>query len=214
MLAIFAALAAFAGCYYLLIRLFLAATKGSHLTIPQMIGKMDEPYRSVCRRLYADHADRFRHARGSSHNHQAWEGGYLDHIEEVMNYAILFYLAEKSTGRPMPFTLAEALCVLFLHDLEKPWRFEPGENGEWVENASMKTKPQKAAFRLDMLARYGIALTPTMDNAMKYVEGEHEDYSNARRVSSELAAFCHLCDSWSARGRHDYPKKGDPWSGR
>lgn len=185
-----------------------------YFRIHELIAMMDDPFRAACARLYADHAERFREARGSSHNHQAWRGGYLDHIEEVMNYAALFYRAEASTGRPMPFTLSEALTVMFLHDLEKPWRFEPGENGEWVENAALKTKEQKAKFRLDKLAEYGIVLTPVMENAMKYVEGEHADYTNKRRVSSELAAFCHLCDTWSARGRYDYPKPGDPWSGR
>ncbi len=182
--------------------------------IDALIAMMDEPFRSPCARLLADHGERFRQARGSSHNHQAWPGGYLGHVEEIMNYAILLYGIERRTGRPIPFTLPEALTVLFLHDLEKPWRFEPGENGEWVETTGMRSKAEKAAFRLAMLERYGIVLTPVMENAMKYVEGEHADYSSKHRVSNELAGFCHLCDTWSARVRHDYPKADDPWSGR
>ncbi len=182
--------------------------------LPDLIGLMAEPHRAACRRIYDENRELFLTARGSSHNHQAWKGGYHDHVEEVMNYAVLFFRAEQATGRPLPFTLAEALCVLFLHDLEKPWRFEPDGNGEWVENERLKSKADKASFRLELLDRYGVVLTPTMENAMKYVEGEHDDYSPTRRVSNELAAFCHLCDSWSARGRYDYPKPGDPWSMR
>lgn len=185
-----------------------------YLRLPDLIDMMDEPYRSACRRIYDENRGRFLTARGSTHNHQAWPGGYHDHVEEVTNYAVLLYAAERSTGRPIPFTLAEALTVLFLHDLEKPWRFEPGGNGEWINTGLMKTKADREAFRLKKLEEYGIVLAPTMENAMKYVEGEHDDYSPTRRVSNELAAFCHLCDTWSARGRYDYPKIGDPWSAR
>jgi hypothetical protein len=59
-------------------------------------------------------------APGSTKNHQAWEGGYIDHITEVMNIAHWLY---TSSPRPLPFGLADALEVLFLHDLEKPWKF-------------------------------------------------------------------------------------------
>jgi len=34
-------------------------------------------------------------AKGSNHNHQTWEGGYLDHVVETMNIAVWLY-----RGRP------------------------------------------------------------------------------------------------------------------
>ena len=36
---------------------------------------------------------------------------------------------EFSSLRPLPFTLSDALLVLFLHDLEKPWAYTPGKAG-------------------------------------------------------------------------------------
>ena len=51
-------------------------------------------------KLLKDHAEKFEIARGSSHNHQAWDGGYLDHVVETLNIA--FWLVTTSP-RPLPF---------------------------------------------------------------------------------------------------------------
>lgn len=53
---------------------------------------------------------------GSSHNHQAWEGGYVHHVVETMNIAVWLYW---TSPRKLPFTLSHALEVMFLHDIEK-----------------------------------------------------------------------------------------------
>src|SRR5262249_9207094 len=80
----------------------------------------------------AEHNDLFWSARGSSHNHQAWAGGYAHHVREVMNVAVVLYDALGQL-RPLPFSLSDALVVLFVHDLEKPWAYEqvrgPGAEG-------------------------------------------------------------------------------------
>ena len=188
--------------------------KPEYRTIAEMIGMFDEPNRTACRRLYAENRERFRQARGSTHNHQAWGGGYHDHVEDAMNYAILFFRADALTGRRMPFTLADALLAVFLHDLEKPWRFERDEHGAWVNTGLMKDKRSRANFRWAKMADYGIALTPTLVNAITYAEGEGDDYRSDRRVSNELAGFVHVCDHYSARVRHDFPSDMDPWSRR
>jgi hypothetical protein len=151
-------------------------------------------------------------ARGSSCNHQAWEGGYHGHVEDAMNYAILFYRADASTGRPMPFELHEALLAIFLHDLEKPWRFELVD-GTWRDTGRMRTKAERAEFRWKKIAEYGIVLTPRLVNAVTYAEGEGGDYRGDRRVMNELAGFVHMMDVMSARVRHDYPNHDDGWTG-
>lgn len=179
-------------------------TRPPYHTILEMLGMIDEPDRSGLRRMYLENRERFLKTPGSTHNHQAWPGGYHDHVEDIMNMSILHYPAEESTGRPMPFTLSSSLKVLFLHDIEKPWK----------EELEIRTDPEKMRFRLDLLKRYGINLTPDEVNALTYVEGEKDDYSKRHRLSTPLAAWCHLWDSWSARGRPEYPGKGDPWSCR
>ena len=182
-------------------------------TFDEIFALLYGPYRASCMRLLDDNRARFEQAPGSRHNHQTWIGGYLDHVREALNYAILIYHAEMATGRPMPFRLDDALVVIFLHDLEKPWLYDLVD-GEWRKNEALQGKAARAAFRWMKIAEYGIRLTPEMQNALMYAEGEGDDYRSDRRVANEMAAFVHICDTWSARVRHNYPKAGDPWSGR
>ena len=54
-----------------------------------------------------------------------------------MNYDVLFYPVEASTGRPMEFTLSSSLIGCFLHDIEKPWK----------EEQELRTDAEKMVFR-------------------------------------------------------------------
>lgn len=154
--------------------------KPPYYTILAMINIMDEPYRSSCRRSYDENKRLFREARGSTHNHQAWLGGYHDHIQDMMNYAILFWCADARTWRPMPFTVSDALVASYLHDFEKPWRFRLLPDGTWEDTGLMKTKADRQAFREAKIAEYGIVLSPVIANAVKYAEGEGADYRSDR----------------------------------
>ncbi len=59
-----------------------------------------------------------------------------------------------------------------------------------------------------------LGVTAAQMNALTYIEGEYKDYSSERRVMNELSAFCHMIDTWSARGWYNYPKAaGDEWPG-
>ena len=170
----------------------------SYYPIEDLISFMGKAHREACLKLFHDHEGRFKRARGSSHNHQAWNGGYLDHVVEVMNLGIFFYDKLTEIMDP-PFSMADVMVVLFLHDLEKAWKYT-GRHDEIV------TKKQREEFRLKVIDMYGIEFTEKQANALKYVEGEGDDYSSEKRVMNELAAFCHICDVASARIRHDHPK--------
>ena len=101
-----------------------------YYSIEEMLEKIDHPVnRKPCLKLLRENDGLFKSARGSTHNHQAWPGGYWDHVQEVMNIAIVLYkpLDELRAHR---LTLGEALLVLFLHDIEKPWSYELKANGE------------------------------------------------------------------------------------
>src|SRR5262249_55361517 len=65
------------------------AMTAPYLSFDDLLKRVDQPYQSACQRLLAGHDGLFRSARGSSHNHQAWAGGYADHIREVMNLAVV-----------------------------------------------------------------------------------------------------------------------------
>lgn len=185
----------------------------TYYAVETLIGMISEPARSICLRVLRENEARFRSEPGSSHNHQAWRGGYLDHVAEVLNIAVVLYEA-LSSARPLPFTLSDALLVLFFHDIEKPWRFHQDPRGAIWQRAGMQGKSEKAEFRDMKLQNYGVVLTAEQRNAFIYVEGEGEDYSSEQRTMNELGAFCHLCDTASARIWHAHPlAQGDPWAG-
>lgn len=186
-----------------------------YLTLDQLLEFIDEPNRSACQRLLAEHRKLFETARGSTHNHQTWDGGYIDHVTDGMNYGRHLYEFDKAFERRLPFSMSDALLIFFLHDLEKPWRILVNEQGEASNRDGLATKDEFKAFREAKLVEYGIELTPAQMNALTYVEGEYKDYSSTHRVMNELAAFCHKLDNWSARGWYDYPKAEgeDEWTG-
>jgi len=92
---------------------------GHYLDIHELLTLI--PQNAQLLKLLADHQDRIYEAKGSSNNHQAWEGGYLDHVVETMNIACQQFVW-MSRARPLPFSLGQALTVMFLHDIEKPWK--------------------------------------------------------------------------------------------
>lgn len=165
------------------------------------------------RRILADHRKLMQTVQGSTNNHQNWFGGYFDHVQEIMNIVVMLYWA-LSAARPLPFALSDALLIVYLHDLEKPWKYELRDDGQLHHRPGIETKQQAHEFRMAKLAEYGITLTPMQLNALKYVEGELADYSPRHRVMNELAALCHMADVASARIWFDCPKEsGDPWEG-
>jgi hypothetical protein len=160
--------------------------------------------------MLREHGDRLRSARGSSRNHQAWQGGYVDHIQEVMNIALVLHNTLGQLRR-LEFSLSDALVVLFVHDLEKPWAYEKVD-GVWRRREGFASKEFAHAFRLDRCAEAGITLPVELERAVAFAEGEAGHYSNTTRGMSPLAAFCNMCDVASARLWHDYPREqGDAW---
>lgn len=131
-------------------------------------------------------------APGSGHNHQAWPGGYIDHIAETMQIAEVQYSALSSI-RPLPFSLESAMLVMFVHDLEKPWK----QKG--------MSKKERAILKKDKINEFGFVLTDDEWNGVIYAEGEIDDYSPNKRMMGRLAAFCHCCDVLSARLWFDQP---------
>jgi|SRR3989344_2525871 len=187
-------------------------TQIEYFGLEQMLDIIEEPNRTCAYQLLNDNMPLFSKARGSSHNHQAWEGGYLDHITEVMNIAIALYFILDSR-RKLLFSLSDALLVLFLHDLEKPWRYYTNERGICGISKELADKEKTAVPFVEQKTRqYNFKLSEEHWNGIKYAEGEKNDYSPNKRIQTPLAAFVHMCDVWSARGWYDYPlKERDSW---
>ena len=184
-----------------------------YVVIDDLIQLITEPNRTAVRKILADNRELFGKVQGSTHNHQAWPGGYLDHVTEVMNIAVVLYRT-LDAKRPLPFSISDILLVVFLHDIEKPWKYELGEDGQLRHKPTMLTKQNHQRFRMAKLAEYGVLLDATHENGLKYAEGELEDYSSRARKMGPLAALAHLCDVTSARIWFDHPALADdPWEG-
>lgn len=182
----------------------------------QYYWKKDANYQK-CLKILEDFKDIFAKAPGSRKSHHDYEGGYLDHTMEVFGIANLLYHTlqrehDRKYHKKLTFTAQDAYLVLFLHDIEKPFKYIRQENATEEEFSELKsrlsTKQGREKFRLDLIAKYGIELTPAQQNALKYVEGENDDYVPGERVMNELAAFCHACDVLSARILWNKPAKG------
>jgi hypothetical protein len=180
----------------------LEVEAGHYLDPTSLLALIPDPNRTNLWAIVRDNQERFTSACGSSHNHQAWPGGYFDHVSEVMNLACQLYHTLSSLRR-LPFALHEVLEVMFLHDIEKPFK-EGGFLIDCKGNAVEATKANRKALRADLIAKYGIKLTPEQENALRYVEGVPDsEYTPGERTMGELAAFCHCCDILSARLWHD-----------
>lgn len=129
-----------------------------------------------------------RDAPGSSNNHQAYKSGYYKHINDVLDYALFLY-SELSSREPLDFSLADAILVLFLHDIEKPIKYSKDYNG--IKDSE--------TIRNNLIKQFDIQLTEEQNLAIKYIHGENLDYKKNERVMSPLCAFCHCCDIISAR---------------
>ena len=168
-------------------------------TFNQFLNLIEEPNRSACLQIFNDNKQRFEKSPGSLTKHQAWEGGYIDHLEEAMNVACGMF-EMMNNFRPLDFSLSDALLVLFLHDLEKPFRYvEPKQE--------LNTEKEKKAFVQSIIDEYDVELTDNHKNALQYIHGEGDDYSRTENVQKPLAAFVHLCDTVSARIWPNFPKK-------
>ncbi len=157
-----------------------------------------------------DHQARLEHAPGSRSAHQAWEGGWMEHERQTMMIATHLYELFEMTNRfdELPederFNLGEAYVVMFLHDIEKPFVYGFAENGSIIIENPM-SKQERKEFRRDIIERYGFILTPTMVNALKYVEGERDaDYVPGGRAEQPLASLCQVADNLSARAFYDH----------
>lgn len=189
-----------------------AAMSHEHHSIRSMLGMITEPNQTACLRLLEDNLGLFRMTPGSSYNHQAWPNGYLDHVSEAMNIGVILYQTLNAL-RPLPFSLSDLLLILFLHDVEKPWKYEIDESGNRRYRGDMRTKVEHQQFRVEKFRSYGIVLDVEQMNGLEFAEGEVHDHSNQHRAMGPLAAVAHMCDVASARLWFERPSENDPWNG-
>ncbi len=126
----------------------------NYRTIEELLALIAEPNRTPCLKILADHRALFQLVWGSTNNHQAWDGGYFDHVHEITNITVLLY-GPMSKARPLPFSLSDALLITYLHDIEKPWKYERLADGILHHRDSMASKADHQRFREQKLEEYG-----------------------------------------------------------
>ena len=150
------------------------------LQTPEIVGE------TVKLLKFIDHySDRFLIAKGSTHNHQTWEGGYIDHLLTTLNEAYNIYQSMIDQKPDLDVTILEIKRVIFFHDIEKLFRDIEFQK-DWF-------------LRYILPTEFKIELTPKELDAIKYIHGEGDDYRKDKRVMSELCAICHAADILSAR---------------
>ena len=154
--------------------------------INQEITKINDPRTKYIISFHSQNKEIISKAKGSSKNHQWWVGGYQDHVHETLIIARRLYKT-MNDFRPLPFLLDSALIVLYFHDIEKITKYTTG------------LKFDKHQFYNEEIKKYQIWFTDEEINALTYIHGENEHYSNSKRTMNELAAFCHCVDTISAR---------------
>ncbi len=168
-------------------------------TLSYFLKHIDEPNASRCTQLLDDFHERFKASPGSLRKHQSWKGGYIHHIEETMNLGAMIY-KEMNQFRKLPFTFSDVLLVLFIHDLEKPFRYVPTKK-------EFGNDLEKHDFIESLIKKYKIKLSASHKNALEYIHGEGDDFSRTKRIQKPLAAFVHCLDTMSARIWFDEPRK-------
>jgi hypothetical protein len=158
-------------------------------------------------RILDEHSGIIQRAKGSQHNHQAWEGGYLQHVVDCMSIARILLNAMPKQW-PVPFEWSSVVLVLFLHDIEKPFM-----QARMAEDPEMPVwnKEQREMFKGEMIGKYDIKLTFEELHAlhcMTFIEDKASYYQASDRRMNELGAFCHAADVLSARLWHSRNKPG------
>lgn len=149
---------------------------------------IDGDNQARCKKMWDFFKESCADAKGSSSNHQSWEGGYFDHITDIMEYGVSLYELLSKVDK-LPFSISDVILVLFLHDIEKPIKY----------GTSNKLQISNDDIRKSLIFKYEIELNIEHINALKYIHGEGNDYSSSNRVMNPLSAFCHCCDIISAR---------------
>lgn len=176
------------------------------LSLEQLLNYMDEQKAQICNNFLKENIDKIKLLPGSVQKHQAWEGGYIDHIVEVMNIADMLYDV-MNKRRKLPFAFGDALFVLFFHDFDKLERYVLKDGVVQAEEYNTSVNRIKEVLEM----RWSYTITQEEYNAFKYTHGENSDYSESR-LMGELATFVHCCDTISARIWYNYGKNRDDWA--
>ena len=152
-------------------------------TIEEYLRLVSEPRQTKILGLHEECLAAIDSAKGSSQNHQAWRGGYRDHLTQCLIVAEWAYKCVAAYHGPPPFRFESAVVAIYFHDWEKLWKYADPPHPQ---------PPDKMEFVRQVLPARGIVLTDEELNAVEYAHGEPDhEYRKDRKAMGRLAALVH-----------------------
>lgn len=171
-------------------------------TIDTLLALMNPTHQKIAKQILKDYSAHIYVIPGSTKKHHCWKGGYISHLEEAMNIAIILY-EELGTRRKLYFSISSMLFIIFIHDFDKVIRYEYKDNDVLVKKGYDKEYIHKTRKILE--GHYLYNFTASEWNALLYVHGEGDDYHPTKLIMKPLACLVHCSDIISARL---WPKRG------
>lgn len=164
-----------------------------HRTVEEWFATVTPERAGPLAAYHRDNLARFNTAKGSGTKHQAWPGGYRDHVTQMMNVAYRVANGMEALYGKLPFPWDSVVVAVYFHDVEKTWKHVP-------HALRLDPEPDKYEHLDSELPRYGLLLTDEERNAIRFAHGEPEAlYNKTDRVMGRLAALVHAADILSAR---------------
>jgi len=185
---------------------------GYYRDLHEIVDLVGQPNRESVINAYVQNAERIAATPGARKKHQAWPGGYLDHVVYATNYALALHNLHQSIGFKPDHHEEDIALVMLIHDFGKVARYQrEGEGYGYVEN------PDEAehTFFDKAMHDFKFQLTDNQLNALEFIHGEGAKYTPKGRLMLPLATVCHEADTWQARYCPDnpLPDRTDPWPG-
>ncbi len=147
--------------------------------------------------MYKEIEEELMLAPASTHKdrHNAFPGGYLDHVNNVVENAILFDKVWDRLGQSKNYTLEELVFSAINHDLGKlgyggkphyvpndsDWHYKKGYYFTYNTELTHMRISDRSLF---ILQRFGIPVTENEFLAIKLHDGLYEDSNKAYYISS------------------------------
>lgn len=164
-------------------------------------------------------------ASGKVHFHNAFPGGYLDHILRVTDTALKIAGLYKGLEGEINFTRQELIFAAIHHDLGKlgnpdegpyyveqdsDWHRKRGELYKQNENIQYMKAPERGLF---LLQKYGVQITQNEWLAIKLSDGIYDDGAKSYLINyapyamkTNLPYIIHWADHISSRVENDKGK--------
>lgn len=140
-------------------------------------------------KLYSDYEERVKEspASGKLNFHNAYEGGYLDHIINVLNCAKMMKKLYEKMGGVIDFTDEELVFTAIHHDLGKLGTLDEPyyvvQDSEWHRNNRLEVYKHNedrqymkvSDMTMFILQQYGVEVTQKEFISIKLTDGLYDD---------------------------------------